>query len=130
MKRWFIARMVEEEPGSGSYVPKVAAYGANYRVWSKDGFGWGFGQLAARNLTAMQADPDIMIFPDAVLDMTWGSVPSATRTAVRTKLEGAGFVYSGITTGWTIRQILVKLLQQLQPALNSVEQGDVVDIEG
>lgn len=130
MKRWFIARMVEEEPGSDSWAPAVHKYGCNYRVWTKPGFAWSFGQLGAKDLTAMQADPDIYILPDASLDIAWSAVPTGTRTAVRNKLEAAGFSYSGITTGLTIRQILVKLQQQLQPALSSVEKGDVTDIEG
>ena len=128
MKRWFVARMVDI--GGGEIVPKVATYAnVNYRVWSKDGFSFGFGQLATNNVSQFDGDADIRIIPDAALDNTWSTVPQATRNAVQNYLTNAGFTFTGLNNQSTIREILQHLKGQLQ-ADNNVESGDVVDVEG
>ena len=138
MKRWFIARLDEYE-GPGDRGPKVVLYGRNgellddqntvplnFRIWSRPGFGWCFGQLAAQSMTTMQEDPDIFILPDGAMDMSVGSIPTAVRSNLRTRLENAGFEFGDVRTNWTVRQLLNYLLQQLQP-IPSVESGDVPD---
>ena len=100
------------------------------RVWSKLGFSWAFGQVAASNLTAMQADPDIYNLPDGTMDMSAGSIPAGVRTTMRTRLEAAGFVFTDVKTSWTVRQLLQYILRQVQPAINTVESGDVADVAG
>jgi hypothetical protein len=140
MKRWFIARMGDYEnegtrvPATNKYKPDGTLRADLYadptapsRIWSKPGFDWCFGQVAASSMTAMQADPDIAILPDATLDAAFSSLPLAVRNAAITRITNAGFDVSAIKSVWTIRQILVHLLKQLQPALNSVEQGDIAD---
>lgn len=128
MKRWFIARVGDYE-GDGALVPKVNLYECNSRVWSKAGFGWCFGQLAAKDLTPLQADPDIFLIPDGAMDNAISTFPVAVRNNMKTKLEAAGFLFTGVKTTWTVRQLLVYLLKQLQPTLDTVESGDVRDIE-
>lgn len=141
MKRWMVCRMGDYE-NEGTRVPATNKYKpdgtlrvdllndptAPSRVWSKPGFNWCFGQVAAGDMTAMQADPDIIILPDATLDAAFSSLPLAVRNAAITRVTNAGFDTSAIKSVWTIRQILLHLLKQLQPALNSVEQGDVADV--
>jgi hypothetical protein len=130
MKRWYIARMGNYDPDQPDVVcPAVAQYTESFNVWSKKDFAWAFGKCAASNMQPLQDDPDIYILPDAVLDMSWASVPAGTRTTFRNRIEAAGFSYSGTTTGLTIRQVLIKILKQLQPALNSVEDVDIADVE-
>ena len=128
MKRWAIARVGDYE-NDGSLVPKFVLYPSNYRIWTRPGFNWCFAQVAASDFTAMQADADIYILPDGTMDISVGSIPAGVRTTMRTRLEAAGFVFADVKTSWTVRQLLVYLLKQLQPALDSVEQGDVPDIE-
>jgi hypothetical protein len=141
MKRWFIARMGDYE-NEGTLVPATLKYRPSgqlradllndpavpSRVWSKPGFGWCFGQLAVADITLLQADPDIYILPDGAMDMSVGSIPAGVRTTMRTRLENAGFVFTDVKTSWTVRQLLVYLLKQIQPPLNTVEQGDVIDV--
>jgi len=130
MKRWFIARMVEEEPGTDSWVPKVAMYpSVNHRTWSKDGFAFGMGQLATNNLTQFDGDNDIRIIPDAALDNLLSSLSQSTRTAMITGLTNGGFDISAVKNTWSFRQLLKHLKLQLQSDDN-IESGDVRDIEG
>lgn len=126
MKRWFIARMGDYE-NDGGLTPAAIKYPCNLRIWSKPGFGWCFGQLAAADLTGINADPDVYVLPDGALDMLVSAIPAGVRTTMTNKLQAAGFATSAIKNTWSLRQVLVYLLQQLQPALSTVEQGDVQD---
>jgi len=128
MKRWAIARMGDYE-GDGAIVPKFNLYPCNSRIWSKQGFNWCFAQIAASDITGLQADPDIYILPDGAMDMSVGSIPAGVRTTMRTRLENAGFSFNDVKTSWTVRQLLVYLVKQIQPLIRTVEQGDVPDIE-
>lgn len=128
MKRWFIARMVEIEPGE--IAPKVATYpNVNFRVWSKDGMAFGLGQLATNNLAQFNGDGDIRIIPDAALDNLLSSIPTATRAAMITALQDGGFNTSAIRTSWSLRQVLQHIKRQLQGD-DVIDSGDVRDIEG
>ena len=131
MKRWFIARMGAydaEQPDVTA--PKIAQYTTSYRLWTVAARPWCFGQCAASNFTAMQADPDIYILPDGAMDMSVGSIPAAVRTTLRTRLEAAGFTFADVKTTWNVLQMLGYLRAQIQPALGTnVEDGDVADIE-
>lgn len=130
MKRWFIARMGAYSPDEPDVTaPKVAQYTPNWRAWSVASRPWCFGQCAAADMTPMQADPDIYILPDGALDMSVGSIPANVRTTMRNRLEAAGFTFTDVKTTWTVRQLLVYLLKQILPPLDSVETGDVADIE-
>jgi hypothetical protein len=101
----------------------------NFRVWSKDGFAFGLGQLATNNLTPLLADPDIRIIPDASLDNLLSTIPTQTRQEMIAGLTNAGFGVSAVKNTWSIRQLLKHLKLQLQNDDN-VEAGDVRDIEG
>jgi hypothetical protein len=128
MKRWFIARMLEVEPGE--IVPAVAQYlNVNYRIWSKDGFAFCLGQLATNNLDQFTGDADIKLIPDAALDNMLSTLPVATRNAMQSNLTAGGFDVSAVKNTWTIRQLLKHLKLQLQSDDN-IESGDVRDIEG
>jgi len=128
MKRWVIARMGDYENDGGNS-PAFAKYTDNYRLWSKPGFSWCFGQIAAPSLTEITADPEIFVLPDGAMDNALSSFPAAVRNNMQVKLTAAGFSFTGVKTTWTLRQLLVFLVQQLQPEIGSVEQGDVRDIE-
>ena len=128
MKRWFVARMVQIGPDEIG--PKVATYpNVNFRVWSKDGFAFGMGQLATNNLTPLLADPDIRLIPDASLDNLLSTIPTQTRQEMITGLTNGGFDVTAVKNTWTFRQLLKHLKLQLQ-ADDNVEAGDVRDIEG
>ena len=136
MKRWFLAKLdfyEEPENEGGALVPKTNLHTTssggpiNTRIWSRPGFGWCFGQLATDTLTAMNADTDIYILPDASMDIVWNNVPKTKRNEVKAVMESAGFSYAGITTNSTIREILQKLKGQLQSD-NDVESGDVKEV--
>lgn len=127
MKRWFIARMVEVEPGE--IVPKVATYNrVNFRVWSKDGIAFCLGQLATNNLSQFNGDPDIHIIPDAALDNMLNTIPTSTRNAMTAALTAAGFSLTGVQGTWAVRRLLKHLKLQLQSDDN-IESGDVRDVE-
>ena len=144
MKRWCICKMGDYE-NEGTRVPALNKYQqngelitdisdpnqspVNSRVWSKPGFNWAFGQVSAFSMTNMQADPDIYILPDGTMDMSVGSIPSGVRTTMRNRLEAAGFVFTAVKTTWTVRQLLNYLLQQVQPMIETVESGDIKDVE-
>lgn len=128
MKRWAICRIGDYE-NDGTLVPKFNVYSCNSRIWTKAGFGWCIGQIAAPSLTEINADPDIFVLPDGAMDNALSSFPVAVRNTMQNKLTAAGFSFAGVKTTWTLRQLLIFLAQQLQPALDSVEQGDVRDIE-
>ena len=130
MKRWFISKMGNydaEEPDVRC--PKIVQYTRSWRAWSANARQWCFGQCAASDFTAIQADPDIYVLPDGAMDMSVGSIPAGVRTTLRTKLEAAGMVFTDVKTSWTVRQLLVYILRQIQPALDSVESCDVADVE-
>jgi hypothetical protein len=130
MKRWFIARMVEEEPGTDSWVPKVMMYpNVNARYWSKDGFAFALGQLGTNNLTQFDGDNDIRIIPNAALDNMLNTIPTSVRNAMTNGLTTAGFNLQGVTGTWSVRRLLKHLKLQLQ-ADDDIESGDVRDIEG
>jgi hypothetical protein len=128
MKRWFVARMVEIEPGE--WAPKVATYpNVNHRTWSKDGFAFALGQLATNNLDQFTGDADIKLIPDAALDNLLSSLSASTRNAMRAGLEAGGFDITAVQNNWSFRQLLKHLKLQLQ-SNDSIENGDVRDIEG
>lgn len=128
MKRWFIARMVETEPGSLG--PKVETYpGVNFRIWTKPGFGFCLGQLATNDVNQFDGDGDIRLIPDASLDNLLSSIPLATRNAMSTALTDGGFNVSAVRNTWSIRQLLKHLKVQIQ-ADDVIDAGDVRDIEG
>jgi hypothetical protein len=130
MKRWFIARIVEEEPGSGTWVPKVALYpNVNYRGWSKAGYAFFMGQLATNNIDRFAGDNDIRIIPDAALDNALSTLPTAVRQDLINGLTNAGFNIAEVKNTWSVRQLLKHLKLQLQTDDN-IESGDVRDIEG
>jgi hypothetical protein len=123
MKRWFVALLVTDADGNTS--PKVEQYvRVNYRIWTKDGFGWCFGQLATDNVSQFDGDNDIFVLPDASLDNAFSTIPTSVRNAMLNTLQAAGFETSDIKTTWTIRQVLQYLKGQLQTD-NDVESGDV-----
>lgn len=126
MKRWFIARMGDYE-NEGTLVPKTNLYACNTRVWSKAGFAFCLGQLGASDLTAISADPDIKLIPDAALDNQLSTIPTATRNAMITGLTNGGFNIQAVRNTWSIRQLLKHLKLQLQIDDN-IESGDVRDL--
>lgn len=128
MKRWAICKVGDYE-NDGTLVPKFNLYNCNSRIWTKAGFGWCIGQIAAPSLTEIGADPDIFVLPDGAMDNALSSFPVAVRNKMQSKLTAAGFSFTGAKTTWTLRQLLIFLAQQLQPGLDAVEQGDVRDIE-
>lgn len=126
MKRWAVCRMVEID---GSREAAVNRYRCNTRVWSKPGFNWCVVHVAAPSLVEIQADPDIYMIPDGAMDNALSTFPVATRNAMKTRLEAAGFEFASVKTTWTVRKLLIHLAKQLEPGVTSVEDGDVVDIE-
>jgi hypothetical protein len=126
MKRWFIARMGDYE-GDGSLVPKTNLYPCNTRIWSKAGFAFCLGQLGAADLTAISADPDIRLIPDASLDNLLTSIPAGVRSSMIVGLTNGGFDVSAVKSSWSIRQLLKHLKLQLQ-ADDNIESGDVRDL--
>jgi hypothetical protein len=126
MKRWAIAKLGDWED-DGSISPKLSLYPCNRSNWTKQGFGWAFCKFSAKDLTAIQADPDIYVLPDGVMDMSVGSIPTNVRNTMKTRLEAAGFVFTDVKTTWTVRQLLNYLAQQIQPEAN-VESVDVADL--
>lgn len=128
MKRWFAARMGEWEGEGYGIVPKTNMHECNSRIWSVPGREWCVGQLAARNLGSLQSDPDIILFPDALLDLEWRTVGNGIRSKLITSMQAAGFDASGVLQGSTFRDVLHLFVHQLQPGV-SIEQGDVVDME-
>lgn len=70
--------------------------------------------VSAADLSAVLADADVDALPDVSLDLLWSSLPSATRTAIRTRLLARGFTVTGIVAGLTVRQVLRYLGQQLR----------------
>jgi hypothetical protein len=126
MKRWAIARMIDD--GQGSLESAFNRYPCNTRIWTKPGFAWCFGQIATANITPIAADPDIYVLPDGVMDLSVGAIPVSVRNTMRTRLEAAGFVFYAVKTSWTVRQLLQYLKGQIQP-VGDVEAGDVIDIE-
>ncbi len=129
MKRWFIARMGDYE-NDGGLSPKLTVYpNVNYRIWSKPGFGFCFGQLATNNLDQFAGDNDIRLIPDSGLDNAISSIPANLRNAMQAQLADAGFDMSAVRLTWTLRQLLKHLKVQLDNDDN-IESGDVRDIEG
>jgi len=127
MKRWFIARMVEIEPGE--IAPKVATYNkVNYRIWQKPGFGFCLGQLSTNNLAQFSGDGDIRLIPDASLDNALSSIPAGTRADTLQALQDGGFNTEAVRASWTVGQMLRHPKRQLQ-ADDVIDAGDVVDIE-
>lgn len=127
-KRFAICRLGDFE-NDGTRVPKLNLYGCESRIWSKPGFDWCFAHVGSRRIAELQADPDIFVLPDAPMDTAVSSIPLAVRTAMRTRLESMGFVFTAVKTTWTIRQLLHYIAQQTQESIN-LESGDVRDQEG
>ncbi|MCU0939874.1 MAG: hypothetical protein MUC86_12200 [Burkholderiaceae bacterium] len=132
MKRWFIARMGDYD-GSGDRMPAVAQYitpgnPINYRVWSSDADDWAIGELAARNIGQLQADPDVALFPDAMLfDFRWDVFPPGIRTALVNRLQAAGFTTGAIGPNWANRDLLAYLVGQRQAGID-IDIGHVSDV--
>jgi len=127
MKRWFVARIVEEEPGTDTWVPKVALYpNVNFRIWSKAGFAFCLGQLGTNNIDQLTGDNDIRLIPDASLDNLLNTIPTSVRNAMTTGLTNAGFDLQGVVGTWSFRRLLKHLKLQLQSDDN-IESGDVLD---
>ncbi len=106
MKRWFIARMVEVSPDE--WGPKVATYpNVNFRLWSKDGFAFGLGQLATNNLDQFTGDNDIKLIPDAALDNLLSSLSAQTRNNMRNGLEQGGFDITAYRIRRRARRLLI-----------------------
>lgn len=129
MKRWAVCKFGDYE-ADGSRVPKLILYTNNLRVWSRPGLGWCLGQFATGDLTAIKDDADIHVLPDISFDLKLSAIPTTTRQNMLAKLQAAGFSTSGIKLTSSFRELLVDLLKQIQPALDSVEQGDVADVAG
>lgn len=124
MKRWVACKKILID---GAYEPAASRYTDNFRCWSKEGSNWMFCQVGVSDLTELNADADCHVLPDVSMDLVLSSIPSATRTAMRNKLEAIGVTnYAQVKTTWTIRQFLTWLGQQLQPTMNP-ERGDVAD---
>ena len=128
MKRWIACKKIlVNEGGSESYAPAVSVHTDNFRCWSKDGINWMICQIGIQDLTPVQADTDCHIIPDVSFDLVLSNIPSATRTAMKNKLEALGVTnYAEVKLTWTIRQFLTWLGQKLQPTMNP-ERGDVAD---
>jgi hypothetical protein len=128
MKRWFVARLVDL--GDGSLTPAIEkpqyTNVHSFRVWSRPGFGWCFGQIGTSNVAQFQGDADIRILPDTTLDQLWSSLSTSTRNAVIAQLQAAGFSTTHIKNSSSIRIVLQGLKRQLQ-ADDDIESGDVRD---
>ena len=127
MKRWAICRMVEGAPDE--WEPAIAAYPVSWRLIHSEAWGrvkWVIVQFAAQDLTPIQADVNIKILPDATLDSTFGSLPTAVRNRVKTELAEAGFTAT-VQNAWTIRQVLNYIGRQIDASF-SCEAGDVKDL--
>ena len=125
MKRWFAARMGDFE-NDGSSVPKVNLYQCDSRIWSVAGRAWCIGQLGTNKLGRLQADPDIILFPDATLDLEWRTVGNGIRAQFAAAITAAGFDASSIAQGATVRDVIAMFVHQIMPGIN-IEDGDVVD---
>ncbi len=84
-------------------------------------------QIGIQDLTPVQNDPDCHILPDVSFDLVLSNIPSATRTAMKNKLEALGVTnYADVKLTWTIRKFLIWLGRKLQPTMDP-ERGDVSD---
>lgn len=124
MKRWVACKKVLID---GAYEPAVSVHTDNFKCWSSPSANWMMCKIGIQDLTAISADTDCKILPDISLDLTFGSLPSATRTAVKNDLTAIGVTNaSSIANAWTIRRVLAFIGGQLQPNMNP-EAGDVND---
>lgn len=128
MKRWAICRMVWNAEGDPGWEPAIAKYRANWRIVHKGSPSWVLCQFSTDDITQIGSDTDIKVFPDATLDMQFGSFGPVVRNALLTRLADAGFETSGIKQTTTIREILNLLGRQIDPTFNC-EAGDVPELE-
>ena len=127
MKRWGVCKMTYD-PVNQENVSAISKYdNVAWRIFHTTGRNWVLIQFAAADLTEIQADPDIYVMPEGVMDMSVGSIPANVRNTMRTRLEAAGFVFTDVKTTWTIRQLLNYLGGQIFANFNC-EAGDVRDV--
>lgn len=131
MKRWCIARMIAADDGDRS--PAYLKYATqqnpiNHRLWSNDADDWAIAEIACRNIGQLQSDPDIVIFPDAMLlDVRWDMFPSGTRTNLLNKAQAANFQTAAVGPNWANRDLLSYFVGQRQAGIN-IEQGHLSDV--
>lgn len=122
MKRWAVCKLGDYD-GDGSITPALAKYPVSYRIWSHPTKAWCLAHFAAADITAISADADIKLLPDATLDASWGSIPSNVRNTVKNAMESLGFTFT-VQTTWTVRQVLNYVVNQIQSGID-VSLGDV-----
>lgn len=133
MKRYYLARIHEDSEegwvpsfyGLPASVPNVNNVSGG---WTHVGLGLQFGQVGFKQemLAPMQADPNMILFDDWPLGITWASVPTARRSQIRDAVNAMGLTFKH-QTGYTIGQVLDLIVEQIQSG-RSCEELNVQDL--
>lgn len=97
--------------------------------WTSVALGLQFGQVGFKQemLAPMQADPNMILFDEWPLGITWASVPTARRTQIRDAVNAMGLSFQH-QTGYSIRQVLDLIVAQIAPGM-SCESLNVQDLD-
>ncbi len=133
MKRWAFTRLVLTE--DQERVPLVAPYtnpadptAAKMNVYSNDVSDKCVCLCAFPNLAAVSQDPNVFVFPDVPLGVSWSSIPQVDRNAIAASIRSFGFAFNPHAT-MNIKQVLELAIHEVQPAVN-VETQDIFDPYG
>lgn len=134
MRRFYLARIhVDETEG---WVPSFYSLPASVPNvnnvsggWTNVALGLQFGQVGFKQemLAPMQADPNMILFDDWPLGITWASVPTARRNQIRDAVNALGLTFQH-QTGYTILRVLDLIVEQIQPG-QTCERLNVQDLE-
>lgn len=134
-RRFFLTPVVEVTTPMGgvAYASKAATYGVAHAAVipsQPDGtprFGWCLVLVDAADLAALRADGTLNEVPGVSLSATLGSLSGQVRNQIQNRLTALGVDLAGVTLQWTIRQLLIRIVQSLDAAcdLTAVGAGDV-----
>jgi hypothetical protein len=83
------------------------------------------GLVALPNLQAVSQDPDVFIFPDAPLGVSWSTIPQDDRNAIAAKIRSFGFTFQPHAT-MSIKEVIEQAVHEVQPGVN-IEFVDIID---
>lgn len=116
MKRWALCDFIDDPNDPGSTIPRIYLYtGKIAIVGDSSTHDWVLVRFATDSLGPINADPNIIVFPDITRDAQVNTLPPGLWNALKARAEAVGFNIAGINTSDSFGTAVTHIGQQIEP---------------
>lgn len=113
MKRWAMCQWVDDPADPGSKIPGIGLHTDSYAIVGGGDNPTVLCKFASANLGPINADQDIIVFPDITTDAKLSTLPSGIWNSLAARMRAKGFNTGSINFSESFGEAITVLGQQL-----------------